>query len=39
MEHDEMKWIEIDIRVQEAERRMGLKVHEVGVKLANSLEW
>ena len=30
---------EIDFRVREAERLMGLKVHQVNVKLANSLAW
>ena len=30
---------EIDFRVREAKRLVGIKVHQDGVNLANSLEW
>ena len=33
-----MKWIEIDFEVREAHMLMGLKIHQDGFKLANSLE-
>jgi len=33
------EWNGIDFKVREAKRLMGLKVHQDGVKLANSLEW
>ena len=34
-----VQWKDIGFKVQEAKRLMGLEVHKVGVKLANSVEW